>query len=104
MAGQSQAQLTVRTEVEVDERRNRRRRLLADEIETAQNLPRDIFPRYPQSSLTRDVVVRRWALYEQLTEDADRAGRQLELARHHWLAVAHCCRAFREEVIGRHHG
>ena len=55
------------------------------------------------ASLARDVVVRRWALDEQLTEDADGAGRQLELARDHWLAVAHCCRAFREEVIGRHH-
>src|SRR5882762_9981467 len=33
------------------------------------------------ASLTRDVVVRRWALDEQLTEDADGAGRQLKLAR-----------------------
>ena len=56
------------------------------------------------ASLTRDVVVRRWALDEQLTEDADGAGRQLKLARDHWLAVAHGCRAFREQVIGRHHG
>jgi hypothetical protein len=55
------------------------------------------------ASPTRDVVVRRWALDEQLTEDADGAGRQLKLARDHWLAVAHCCRAFPEEVIGRHH-
>jgi len=36
------------------------------------------------ASLTRDVVVRRWALDEQLTEDADGAGRQLKLARDHW--------------------
>src|SRR6267154_4729427 len=43
------------------------------------------------ASLTRDVVVRRWALDEQLTEDADGAGRQLKLARDPWLAVAHCC-------------
>jgi hypothetical protein len=55
------------------------------------------------ASLTRDVVVRRRALDEQLTEDADGAGRQIELARDHWLAVAHGCRAFPEEVIGRHH-
>jgi hypothetical protein len=40
------------------------------------------------ASLTRDVVVRRWALDEQLTEDADGAGRQLKLVRDHWLAVA----------------
>src|SRR6266851_1361014 len=39
------------------------------------------------ASLTRDVVVRRWALDEQLTEDADGAGRQLKLARDHcWLS------------------
>ncbi len=40
------------------------------------------------ASLTRDVVVRRWALDEQLTEDADGAGRQLKFVRDHWLAVA----------------
>ena len=59
---------------------------------------------FASASLTGDVVVRRRALDEQLTEDADGAGRQLKLARDHWLAVAHCCRAFPEEVIGRHHG
>jgi len=32
------------------------------------------------ASLTRDVVFRRWALDEQLTEDADGAGRQLKVA------------------------
>jgi len=42
-------------------------------------------------------------LDEQLTEDADGAGRQLKLARDHWVAVAHCCYAFPEKVIGRHH-
>ena len=35
------------------------------------------------ASLTRDVIVRRWALDEQLTEDADGAGRQLKLDRDH---------------------
>jgi len=54
------------------------------------------------ASLTRDVVVRRWALDEQLTEDADGAGDSSSLlAIIGWLA--HCCRAFPEEVIGRHH-
>jgi hypothetical protein len=55
------------------------------------------------ASLTRDVVFRRWALDKQLTEDADGAGRQLKLARDHWLAVAHGCRAFWEEMIGHHY-
>jgi len=55
------------------------------------------------ASPTHDVVVRRWALDEQLTEDADGAGRQLKLARDHWVGCRACCRApLPEEVIGRH--
>src|SRR6266516_3394293 len=36
-----------------------------------------------KASLTRDVAVPRWALDEQLTEDADGTWRQLKLARDH---------------------